>query len=71
MTARGRSLGAVMAVLSKPAGGQQQAIALARQFGHFATSRRGAALAAAVVLAGGGVAYLQQLQSQQKRARER
>ncbi len=54
-----------------PAGGKQQAASLARQLGHFAGSRRGAALAAAVLLAGGGLAYVQEINKQQKKARQR
>ena len=61
-----------MNTLSKqPILGKQQATRLTRQLQQFATSRRGAAVGAAILLAGGGYAYIQQLQAQQKKARER
>lgn len=55
----------------RPIGGQQQAASLARQIGQFAGSRKGAAFAAAILLAGGGFAYVQESQKQQRRARQR
>ncbi|DBA67674.1 TPA: hypothetical protein ACH3X2_001266 [Trebouxia sp. C0005] len=60
-----------MTTLLIPPGGKQQAAGLARQLGQLASSRKGAAFAAAIVLAGGGFAYVQELQKQQKRARQR
>ena len=61
-----------MNTLSKqPVLGKQQAARLTRQLQQFAVSRRGAAFGAALLLAGGGYAYIQQLQAQQKKARER
>ena len=61
-----------MNTLSKqPARAKQQAARLTRHLQQFAISRRGAAVGAALLLAGGGYAYIQQLQAQQKKARER
>lgn len=61
-----------MNTLSKqPVLGKQQAARLTRQLQQFAISRRGVAFGAALLLAGGGYAYIQQLQAQQKEARER
>ncbi len=60
-----------MTTLLIPPGSKQQAAGFARQLGQLASSRKGAAFAAAVVLAGGGFAYLQELQKQQQRARQR
>lgn len=61
-----------MNTLSKqPVQAKQQATRLTRQLQQFAISRRGAAVGAAILLAGGGYAYIQQLQTKQKKARER
>lgn len=49
----------------KPALGKQQAARLFRQLQQLVASRRGAVIGA-VLLAGGGYVYVQQLQAQQK-----
>ena len=59
------------ALAIQPAGGKQQAATLVKQLGLFVGSKRGAALAAAVLLAGGSFAYIQEVKQQQGRARQR